>query len=228
MADANPGRTKILLVVLLAVILLGVWKGGWFSGHKGKAKEAAAEVSLGERLDALKKIPDVPVDRPVVAVAYRGRRDLFTFSENPQVLRERAEAQRRREQQRVEQQKVQEERREKAQERARKNPPKPAQPRTPPPPEFRYQYVAYIGRFTEPMEYLAVLTKASASKEVKKADIKPVRTGEIIDDKFVIKKIDIDSLVVGYTDPKYRGKTKTVKLVLPKAPAGGKRGKGRR
>jgi len=227
MADTNPGRTKVLLLVLLVVLVFGVWKGGWFSGQVGKAKEAAAEVSLGERLDALKKIPVVPVNRPVIAAVYHGRRDLFAYSENPDVVRERAEAQRLREQQRVKQQKVQEERRKKAQERARTNPAKPAQPRTPPPPDFRYQYVGFIGRFTEPMEYLAILTKASASKDVKKADIETVRAGEIIDDKFVIKKIDIDSLVVGYTDPKYRGKTKTVKLILPKALPGGHRGKGR-
>jgi len=222
MANSDSSRTRLLLLILLILAVFFVWKTGVFAPREISAEASAAELSLGERLDALAKLPPVLVDRPSVSADYAGSRNIFDYSTNPEVLRERRLQQIAREKARKKQQERQKELVQERQRQAAANPRPPAPPRAAPPPDFRYQYVAYIGRFTEPMEYLAVLTRAGASKEIKRADIRTVRVGEVIDNKFVVKRIDIDSMTIGYTDPKFREKTKTVKLVLPKGPGGSK------
>ncbi|MDQ7008187.1 MAG: hypothetical protein Q9Q40_13250 [Acidobacteriota bacterium] len=225
MAKSNSSRPQVLLLILLLLVVFFIWKTGVFAPRQAGAEKSAAELSLGERLDALANLPPVLVDRPTTSADYAGSRNIFDYSTNPEVLRERRLQQLAREAARKKQQERQKELVQQRQRQAALNPRPPAPPRAAPPPDFRYQYVAYIGRFTEPMEFLAVLTRAGASKDIKRADIRTVRVGEIIDNKFVVKKIDIDSMTIGYTDPKFREKTKTVKLVLPKGPASkGRRG----
>jgi hypothetical protein len=222
----------MLVLLLLALGALAVYtNAGWlFEGETAEEIEKA-EISLGERLDRLSELPGIPLDKPYSAEDYSAQRNLFDFTKSPEQL---AAEKARREQQRkaAEQQREQEkERRQRQQERRQRLAQQEQQDekeRIPPPPDFKYTYVAYMSRLQGPEDAMAVLVKGSGARDPKKENIRIVRNGEIVDDEFVIKEIDLDNLVIGYTDDRYSGQTRRVELIPPKDERGGSRRGGRR
>ena len=61
---------------------------------------------------------------------------------------------------------------------------------------------------TTPEEYLAALQKKEG-----KATTAIVKVGDVLDSQFVVKKIDIDQVVVSYTDPRFSDQTQSVRLI---------------
>ena len=91
-------------------------------------------------------------------------------------------------------------------ERARQaaiNPPPPE----PPPIPFRF-----IGKMGDSRSPVAVLADAASG------EVYTVREGEVIADKYKIRKIEFDSVTIGYaepliaTNPAWAGETKTIKM----------------
>ncbi len=227
MASQANDRTRTLLFVLAALVVVALYLNRDLLVSNEKANSAnEASVSLGGRFASLKALPAIALDRPVAGADYMRARDLFAFTDSPEALARKAALERRK----VEQVEAARKKREaRAREQATRalQPRTPPPPRMPPPPDFHYTYVGHIGYLLQPMSRFAVLTKAGTAGKAKKSDMRVVRVGEIIDNDFVVKKIDMDSLTIGYTNPKFREKTKTVKLRLPKVSATS-RGAGRR
>jgi hypothetical protein len=226
-------RTRLLVLLLVVLGALAVWtNAGWLFDGEVTAEVEEAEISLGERLDTLSEVPGIPLDRPYASEDYSAQRNLFDFTKSPEQIaaekarreRERLEAEKRREKEkeRRERQQVRRERME------RQKSQKEEKERVPPPPDFQYTYVAYMSRLKGPEGAMAVLVKGSGSRDPKKENIRIVKNGEIVDDDFVIKEIDLDNLVIGYTDDRYSGQTRRVELIPPKDDRGGSRRGGRR
>jgi type IV secretory pathway VirB10-like protein len=229
-------RTRNLLILLAILLAAAVYtNSGWlFEDAEDEASSERSEISLGERLDTLKELPEIPLDRPYSAEDYSAQRNLFDFTKSPEQIaaekareeqrQRQAELQRKKRQEQRERQQAREERTERRQrQKAKKD-------RVPPPPDFQYTYVAYMSHLKGKEEALAVLVKGSGSRDPKKENIRIVRNGEILDDDFVIKQIDLDNLVIGYTDDRYDGQTRRVELIPPRddGRGGGRRGGGRR
>jgi hypothetical protein len=226
-----------LLILLVVLLLAAVWTNSdWlFEESTEERSEEESEISLGERLDTLKDLPAIPLDRPYSAEDYSAQRNLFDFTKSPeQIAAERAREEQRRRQAELQRKKQQEQRKRQQarQERIERQERSQAkrQDRVPPPPDFKYTYVAYMSHLQGKEEALAVLVKGSGARDPKKENIRIVRNGEILDDDFVIKQIDLDNLVIGYTDDRYDGQTRRVELIPPRddGRGGGRRGGGRR
>ncbi len=228
MAAEGKNRMGLLVVLLVALVATVVYMNlDRFMPEGRDDAENAEGVSLGERLNAMRALPEFELDRPLVGADYTGSRNLFSYSQSPAAARKDEEQKRRKEQQAAKARTAQELRR---QRNAKLPPPKPQKPRDPPPPDFRYGYIGYFSVLTQPVSYMAVLTKSGQGgkgAEAKKDNMRVVTVGDIVDDAFVVKKIDMDVLVVGYTNPKFREKTKTVKLKLAAANSSKQRGAGK-
>lgn len=231
MAAESKDRRGLLLVLVIALAATMLYMNRDMFMSESAAEAGAAEgLSLGERLNAMRGLPDLELDRPMVGADYTRSRNLFSYSQSPAAVRKNEELERRKVQQAETARAKQRVRREQA---ANRPPPKPQKPRDPPLPDFRYGYIGFISYITRPVKYMAVLDKSGQGGKGtggKKENLRIVRVGDVVDDDFVVKKIDMDVLVVGYTNPKFREKTKTVKLKLPPAAGSSQRrpGKGGR
>lgn len=225
MAAEGKNRTGLLVVLLVALAATVVYMNlDRFMPAGRDSDENAEGVSLGERLNAMRALPDVELDRPLTGVDYTGSRNLFSYAQSPAAVRKDEELARRKAKQAEKARQTQEERRKR---KANRPPQKPQKPRDPPPPDFRYGYIGYFSLLTQPVSYMAVLTKTGQGGKgtaSKKDNMRVVTVGDIVDDAFVVKKIDMDVLVVGYTNPKFREKTKTVKKKLAAASSSKQRG----
>ncbi len=217
MADAGTGRQRVLLLVLLALVLVAGW---WYRDllmPRSAGAKAGGFTITDPRIQLLAQLPDIPVHHRGAADRYTPRRNLFDFAPDPVAV----EAERRRREQR---RKLVEERRQKEQARreqakARKRGQAVAAGKSlPPPPPFSYTYVGYARPVADERGFIAFLAKKGARTPRPEA----VRVGDIVDDKFVVKRIDLDQVVIGYVDERYRGRTKAVKLV-PKRTSGKKK-----
>lgn len=212
----DPRRTRLLLGVLavLAIVALWVNRGLLLPSIGGPAKVAEDVKDLDARLKTLAALPEIPIDRPSVESAFLGKRNLFDFTSSPEALA--AEAARRRAQQ--EQARQRQQQLEQAAERRRQEiatRQADARPRKPPPPEFRYRYLAYFRKMSGNGDFIAVLQKPGA----KGAEQVIVGEGEKIGEQFVVKNINEDEIVIGYTDPRYQDQSKRVRIV--EAPTSG-------
>lgn len=229
MAGEDPKRSRLLIALLVVLVALAAYQYSdvLFKGPEVEQVEKS-EISLGEGLANLEKLPTIALDKPYQAEQYASQRNLFDFSKSPEQIaaerarKEQAAAKAEREQQQQQQQAERAAVRRERMERERElNPPKP---RVPPPPNFEFTYVAYIKQLSGPENSIAVLVKGSGARDPKKENIMIVRHGEIIEEDFVVKEIDLDALVIGYTDERYKGQSKRVELIPPSD--GGSRGRG--
>jgi hypothetical protein len=209
----KPSPLLLAAFVLLIAVLGYTYRGLIFG--RGAADPAAADqkITIDAKLQGLKALPALRIDRPVESDGYQPGRNLFDFGPSPeqrQAEQARAEAMHRAEEQRqkaeVEHQKYVE---------VHKNdPPPPPQPPPPPPkpqpPNFGggWRYIAWI-KEVRSGDFLAILTKSAAGPSKPQG----FRVGETIDTQFVVKKIDIDAVTIGYTDPQFKDQTETVKLI---------------
>ncbi len=224
MKIAEAQRQQVLLLILL-VVAVGALGWNYRAALFGKggveaAREQADNVApLDKRLAAMREIPSLPLERPEAEEAYERQRNLFEFSQSPEAVaaeRARKEAERRAEIERAEREaRLARERQAEAARRALLPPEPPPPPPPPPPPQppaFRYTYVAYIAQLQGNEEYLAAMQKKEG-----KPTTAIVRVGDVLDNQFVVKKIDIDQVVVSYTDPRFSDQTQSVRLI-PAAP----------
>ncbi len=216
-AQANQRQAMLLAVLAIAVVALGwSYRGlilGTSASPDGKGgNKAEAVAPLDARLQTMSKIEPIPIERPDAEGIYDRQRNLFEYGQSPEALaaeRARKEAERRAEIERREREAQMAKQREAEAARRALEPPRPPPPPPPPqPPPFRYTYVAYIAQLAGAQEYLAALQKREG-----KTTTAVVKVGDVIDDQFVVKKIDFDQVVVSYTDPRFKDQTQSVRLI---------------
>ena len=224
MKIAEAQRQQVLLLIFLAVAVAALgwnYRAALFGKDAaGAAREQTDTVApLDKRLAAMLEVPSIPLERPDVEEAYDRQRNLFEFSQSPEAIaaeQARKDAERRAEVERAEREaRMARERQVEAARRALLPPEPPPPPPPPPPPQppaFRYTYVARIAKLQQEEEYLAVLQKKEG-----KTTTEIVKVGDVLDSQFVVKKIDIDQVVVSYTDPRFSDQTQSVRLI-PAAP----------
>ena len=217
-AEAQRRQLLLLIALVVAVAALGWNYRASLFGTGGAAEERTAAdnvAPLDKKLASMLEIPSIPLERPQADEAYDRQRNLFEFSQSPEAVaaeRARQEAERRAEVERVEREaRLARERQAEAARRALLPPEPPPPPPPPPPPQppaFRYTYVAYIAQLQGAEEYLAALQKKEG-----KPTTAIVKVGDVLDSQFVVKKIDIDQVVVSYTDPRFSDQTQSVRLI---------------
>lgn len=220
-------RQKVLLGVLgvLVVVLIFYYGGDVFSSSRNESGPTPTELAeLDENLRILRDLPAIPTGGPQSPESYEVQRNLFEFGEDPELqkAKERDLARIRKQQAEIEQRREEAARR--RQQAAAQRAAEPAKPREPPPPRFDYAYEAFIKRQAEVQSFLAVLGRKDGGD--KKLDI--VEVGDTLDEKFVIKAIDEDAITVGYVNPRFEGKTTSVKIVAAAESGSGSRSRGRR
>lgn len=216
-AQASRRQGLLLATLLVAVAVLAWNYRGVILGKRAPRGENGGEKAetvapLDARLEALNKISPIPIERPATEGIYDRQRNLFEYGQSPEALaaeRAREEAARRAEIERQEREVQMAKQREVEAARRSLEPPRPPPPPPPPqPPPFRYTYVAYIAQLSGAQEYLAALQKREG-----KTTTAVVKVGDVIDEQFVVKKIDFDQVVVSYTDPRFKDQTQSVRLI---------------
>ena len=217
-AEAQRRQFLLLIFLVVAVAALGWnYRASLFgAGGAAEGRTATDNVApLDKRLASMLEIPSIPLERPQADEAYDRQRNLFEFSQSPEAVaaeRARQEAERRAEVERAEREaRLARERQAEAARRALLPPEPPPPPPPPPPPQppaFRYTYVAYIAQLQGAEEYLAALQRKEG-----KPTTAIVKVGDVLDNQFVVKKIDIDQVVVSYTDPRFSDQTQSVRLI---------------
>lgn len=208
MATGSDSTRKKFLIGVLVVLMLytgWVYRGALIPAWGGEDLDSGI-AGIDPSLQALQELPVIPVNRPTTN-SYRPGRNLFAFGEDPRLAAERRKQERDLERKRIEAQAKADERKQQQQQRqaaVKRPPPKPRAP------EVRFSYMGYIGELGSELDYMAVLQQGRSSK---KEDLRVVRIGEVIDEQFVVKSIDIDSVEIGYTDPRFKDQTKKLELV---------------
>jgi len=217
-AEAQRRQLLLLIALVVAVAALG-WKlPASLFGTGGAAEERTVAdnvAPLDKKLASMLEIPSIPLERPAGGRGLRRQRNLFEFSQSPEAVaaeRARQEAERRAEVERVEREaRLARERQAEAARRALL-PPEPP----PPPPPLLLRSRRRSATPTSPTspssrapeEYLAALQKKEG-----KPTTAIVKVGDVLDNQFVVKKIDIDQVVVSYTDPRFSDQTQSVRLI---------------
>jgi hypothetical protein len=219
MATTRNRRQVMLLGLLFVLIAVAVWSNrGWLVPGLGSAEIGAARVALGDSLARLEQLPEIVIERPALDTTYDRERNLFEFGLSPARLRAmelQEEQQRKAADDRARREQLL------AEQRKNQPPPPPRRPPEPKAPEFRYDYVAYLGELRDPEGYVAVLqVPGMARREIRKDDVVVVGRGETVDDVFVVRAVGIDELEIGYTDPRFKDRTKRVRLIEAKPETG--------
>lgn len=216
-APANRRQGLLLAILAVAIAVLGWNYRGLVLGSgephgEGRGGKAETVAPLDSRLEAMREITPIPIERPESEGIYDRQRNLFEYGQSPEALaaeRAREEAARRAELERKEREAQMAKQREVEAARRALEPPRPPPPPPPPqPPSFRYTYVAYIAQLSGAQEYLAALQKREG-----KTTTAVVKVGDVLDDQFVVQKIDFDQVVVSYTDPRFKDQTQSVRLI---------------
>jgi hypothetical protein len=201
MAAGKVSTREIVLVVIL--LAAGIWYVWYLTGRglDGGAKDAAAG-ALGafEAGDA----PRVRIDLLAgLAEPYdQNGRDLFKYSKRPPTAAEleaerlRLEAERRAREEALRKQREARNQRQQQSKPRPVTPPKPAGPR---PPRISFKYIGYLGPKDD---RIAVFEQSG--------ELMLARVGETVQDQFRVKDIDYETVVVGYTDPKFEKLSQTL------------------
>ncbi|RMG49166.1 MAG: hypothetical protein D6718_00205 [Acidobacteria bacterium] len=209
----SPKKRAIYSAVLAVLLVALAYQYRGLLVPRGGEELADPLAGLDEKLRAMAELPRIEVEKAAAGWRYVKARNPFEYGEDPAM----AELRRRRERERKRQQAELERKRQEAEQARReaqaKAPPPP--PPAPRPPDFGYEYIGRVTVLGNPQRYVAILNKkgAGSGKRIDKENLRHVVAGEIIDDQFVIEKIDLDSIVIGFTDPRFSGQTKTLQLV---------------
>jgi hypothetical protein len=205
-------RLQRLLAVMgvMALLVAFTYRDVLMARPVSDSSFAAIEVAkLSGELEELGKLPALQIERPDGDVAIAGKRRLFEWARSPEDIaaeRAREEQQRRAEAEALRRQREQEE-------YLRQNPPPPQPPPPPPPPQtppFNFQYIAHVITSGTSEEIMACLMRSGAGKKDKFIWVK---VGEIVENKFVIEKIDEESITIGYTDQQFKDRHQKVDIV---------------
>jgi hypothetical protein len=191
-------REMFLAAILIGVLVWTIWY------LTGKAMEGAGAGASESSTVAFRKgdAPQVRIDLLAgAAEPYdQNGRDLFKYSKRPPTAEE-LEAERRR----LEAERLAREEALRRQREARANrentgpkqtPPRPPGPR---PPKITFQYIGYLGPKDD---RIAVFENGE--------ELLLARVGEKLQEKFELREIDYESVVIGYTDPRFEKQTKTL------------------
>jgi hypothetical protein len=210
MTAAERSRLNKLLVFMVLAAAFAVWSYRDVLGAKPASDTTAREIDvakLSADLMELDAMPALQITRADGGDAFELRRRVFDYTESPESVaaererREQAEAQARREMER--QIKIQEE-------QAKLPPPEPPPPPPPQAPTFPFVYFGQVIQNEGGEQILACLQRSGGAKKDK---FEWVRVGDIVDNTFVIKKIEKESLTVGYTNPTFKDMSSTIQLI---------------
>jgi hypothetical protein len=213
--EVNPSRQRNLLIVLvLLVAALGyTYRDAFMPSSVGKRAESGSLEDLDARLQTLQGLPAIELDRPLSLQGYEPKRDLFDFTTSPEALAAERENRRRQAEQQKQRQEQLAKNAEKRQEALARQAEREPVKRDPPPPRFEYTYRASIIEQAGAERILAALSKrGGGNKDIQLL----VEEGETIDEEFVVKDITEDAVTIAYTDPRFKGKSTTVKLIASK------------
>jgi hypothetical protein len=191
-----------MLVVLGVVALLFVWI---FSGEDlpGVPRTGDTDGAGGIRVNSPPVVQMALLTRAAEDYDPAGR-DLFKYGQrpapppDPDIERRKQEAAKRREE---------------ARRKAEAKPPPPPRPTGPRPPRIDFAYLGYLGPKDDK---IAVFEE---NQEVTLA-----RAGETLYDNFRVVDIQYESVVIGFTDPRFEARTETLS---PPVTSSSKRRKGR-
>lgn len=196
------------LVACLGVVLY--WQYQKWNGSGPSQTEIAIEAVKKVNSADLPPIIPVNLDQRQAVKIRTHSRNLFNYSKSPDEvadeIRRQKEAERLAKEAAERRRQQQEAEARAAIDRAKQlaiNPPPPEPPMIP----FRF-----IGKMGELKHPLAVLADAGSG------EIYTVKEGEIIQDKFKVKKIELDAVTIGYTDaliaknPDWAGRDKIIKM----------------
>lgn len=190
------------LLVVLGVVLFVQYRRGAFS------TETVFEDDLTRgktaKREGLPSFTEVSLDKlsPEVAIR-RDTRNLFNYSKSPDEAAEEIRQQRHAERMAAEAEKRRQEEAERmALAQAQRAKELAINPPPPPPPVISFKF---IGKMGQPKAPIAILADGPSG------EILTVREGEVIQEKFKVRKIDFDSITIGYVDPKW-GETRTIRM----------------
>lgn len=211
MNAAEKQRLGRLLMVLLGAFVLVVFLYSDILTASPQTDTSAADINLAKlsaELRELDQMPALQITREDAGDAFELRRTVFSFDESPEErAAEAMRARQAREAAEREAQRVEEIRRREAE-----APPQPPPPPPPPePPQFPFTYYGHAISSTDGETITACLQRTGGGKD----RFVWVRPGDIIENKFVIKQIDRDSLTIGYTDERFKDRSTTLQLVKP-------------
>jgi hypothetical protein len=194
-------REGTLLGVLgvVAVIVLWVSSGGK-SPFSGSAKEQAKKA---EPFGDAPQVYMAMLTRDAEPYDPNGR-DLFTYSKRPLTPDERAAqaAQRKAaDDARVQRAQANAER---ARAAAAAKPPPPPKPVGPRAPKANFDYLGYLGPKDN---MIAVFDRGRGEEELILA-----RTGDVVEEDFLLKQINYQTVVLGYTDERFKNKTQELSM----------------
>jgi hypothetical protein len=191
-----------VLGCLLVLVLYFQWRRGAFTDEDDEPDV----LSVGKAADPAQLAPFVEVSlsslSPNVDIR-EDTRNLFNYSKSPDEIAEEIRRQREAErlareaeERRREQQGKELELQRARAEQQRINPPKP------PPPPINYKF---IGKMGDPKAPIAVLSEGASGEVV------TAREGEVLAEKFKIRKIEYDSITIGYVNPEWT-ETRTIRM----------------
>lgn len=183
--------TMIVVLVTVALVVLFLRSEGHLGGGSGTGEAEARPPFEGA--------PVVRMDLLALNAGEfgDGRRDLFKYHV-PGPSQAELDARR----------KAQEKARQELEERKKRTPPKPVQRRasTPPAPRLPKVPYRYLGFFGPKDDKIATFVEGD--------EVVIGRVGDVLGpkDEFELMEIDYDSVVIGFTDPKFANKTTTLKM----------------
>jgi hypothetical protein len=202
---------EIILAVLVigagVVLYVQIQRGAFSSG--GVATAALTQMREVTP-DQLPKVVEVSLKMTTGSSIRPHSRNLFNYAESPSEIAEKIRLEREQEKlakEAAERRRIQQEEDAKAAamraEAERVNPPPP------PPPAINLRFIGKMGDARAP---IAILADANSG------DVYTVKEGEVLLEKFRIKKIEFDSITIGYTDaliaqhPNWAQETKVIRM----------------
>ena len=201
--------------IVLAVLVMGIgvvlyiqYQRGAFSsgGPKSTAVAHVKEVTP----DQLGKVTPVPLELNTKSTIRPHSRNLFNYAESPREVAEKVRQQQEAEKlakEAAERRRIQMEEETKAAalraEEERRNPPPP------PPPPINLRFIGKMGDARAP---IAILADANSG------EVYTAKEGEVVLEKFRVKKIEFDSVTIGYADaliaanPNWAQETKVIRM----------------
>jgi hypothetical protein len=197
-----------VLVVGIGVVLYIQFQRGAFNSDGGPA---AAHSQVKEVTpDQLPKVTEVKLVNDAGASIRPHSRNLFNYAESPSEIAEKIRQQREAEKlakEAAERRRIQME--EDAKAAAARAEAEKINPPQPPPPPINLRY---IGKMGDPRAPIAILADATSG------DVFTAKEGEVVAEKFRVKKIEFDSVTIGYTDaliaahPNWAQETKVIRM----------------
>jgi hypothetical protein len=203
------GRPKVREIVLglaLAAVALYWWGSGGTKSGAGPGAGEAADQEEGIPGADLALLIDPNAELPSLRDSLR---NLFNYSRSPEeIAAELAEQERLRKLREEAERRRREEEMRRRDEAEKNRPIGPDLPPPPlPPPPINLTFIGYLGEPTEVQRRLVVFAASGSG-----GDVYVARRGEVVADKFKVIDIDFESVTVGYVNPEWKDRTRTLRM----------------